>query len=332
VTVARATKAAKVLVLAVVAAGVPATAWAEAAPPTATTAVVGGRIMFRDAARTATPAEAERLRWGHLSLELRHGWEVFTARPDASGVFTIAGPPGRYQLEYVRVGELAEFFVPQEVEARPGQVTCLGTLEVQVQDLTHDLGNNTSSDLHVLDDCATIGPDLQRASGATASVKTSLARPAPRATKHLSVVDVLVGFRAEGDAASGGFSSLRGNLVLPLGKESDWLVAASVIHVSAAFVNSRWPLPAAGGAPATDAWGGSAGAGYRVLSAVEGMVYGGYLGNTGRGGHGPLGGASLRIGTFLFGIGGRIEAYGTGERVGSLTLDVSPVGLLGALL
>jgi hypothetical protein len=301
---------------------------AAAAAPTAT---MTGRIVFRDANRTATPAEVERLRWGHIILELRHDHEVFAVRPDGNGVFNVTGPPGRYVIEYVRLGELAEFFVPHEVDVRPGDVTCLGTLEVVVQDLAKDLGNNSSGELNIVDDCADIRSNAGGASAPAGEVAKSLARPAPRAGQTLSLLDVLLAFRAEADLSSGGLSSARGAFVLPLGKESDVLVAASVMNVGASFVNERWPASAVGGPAAKTAWGGTVGAGYN-LWILEGLVYGGFLGDTGRGGHGSLAGFSLRLGTFLFGIGGRLDFYGTGDHVGAFTIDLSPVGLLGSLL
>jgi hypothetical protein len=273
---------------------------------------------------------------------MRRGWEVYSARPDADGVFTISGPPGRYRLEYLRIGELAEFVVPHEVEARAGRLTCLGTLEVVVGDMTQDLGNNTASNLRVRDDCATIEPQLRRVAGGgeggggggpVAEVKTGLARPVPPESKLPGVLDVLVAFRGEVAFNTQNATSLRVDFVLPLGEESDhgnWLVAASAIHVSSTFVNDRWPAP--GAPPPSSVWGGSVGAGYNIW-ALEALASAGYLADPGRGAHGPLAGLSLRLGNFLWGFGGRVEFYpSTGDRVASLTLDVSPFGLLGALL
>jgi hypothetical protein len=295
-------------------------------------AVVAGRLTFRDQTRTARASEVERMRWGHMTLELRHGWEVFPARIDENGVFTVTGPPGTYRVEYLRLGELAEFFVPHDVEARAGQVTCLGTLEVFVGDLKEDLGSNTASQLHVIDDCATLGPELANASaGAPAGkVEASLARAVPREPKSLTAMDVLLGFRAELDLSKGGIASWRGAFVLPLGHESSWLVGASAMAVSGSFVDSHWP-PAPGGAPARSVWGGTAGVGGRAW-IVEGMAYGGFLSDPGRGGHGPLGGVSGRLGNFLLGFGGRLEVYGSGDSLLAFTIDLSPVGLLGSLL
>jgi hypothetical protein len=125
---------------------------------------------------------------------------------------------------------------------------------------------------------------------------------------------------------------VRGALVLPLGKESKWLAAASVTHMSASFVNERWPASATGGPAAKAAWGGTVGAGYKLFSLLEAVAYGGYSADAGRGAHGGLGGAQLRFGWFLMGLGARIDFYSSGGSVGALTLDLSPIGLLGSLL
>jgi hypothetical protein len=298
--------------------------------------MVGGRITFRDATREARSEEVERLRWGHLTVEMRRGWEVLSARPDAAGMFTMAAAPGTYRVEYVRIGQLAEFFVPHDVEVRAGGLTCLGTIEVVVRDFTADLGNNTSSEVRVRDDCAAIGSDLKRLGGADAQVVTSVARPAPAETGGLTVMDVLVGFRAElGIASPGGWVG-RGSLVVPLGEDDDngtWLAAAFLLHLNPTFTEDRWADASLGGAgPAAAVWGGAVGAGYKIW-ALEAVGFGGYLGDAGRGAHGPLGGVSLRLGTFLFGVGGRGEWYAsTGDSIGWLTLDISPIGLLGSLL
>lgn len=303
--------------------------WASAAP----TATVTGKIVFRDANRSATAGEVERLRWGHVSVELRHGQEIFAARPDANGVFSVEGPPGTYVFEYVKLGELAEFVEPHAVEARAGRTTCLGTLEVVVPDLAKDLGSNSASELHVIDDCASLRADAGGGRAPASEVTTALARPAPYPSSSLSAMDVLIAFRAEADLSKGGLSSLRGSFVLPLGKESDWLLAASVTHVSASFVDSRWPVMAgAPNAPASAAWGGTVGAGYQAWSFLEALAYTGFLSDTGRGAHGALGGASLRLGTMVFGFGGRIDFFSSGGSVGAFMIDVSPVALLGMLL
>jgi hypothetical protein len=301
----------------------------------AATVVVGGRITFRDDAREVKPEEAERLRWGHIVVEIRNGWEVFSARPDAEAMFTITGPPGRYRLEYIRVGQLAEFFVPHEAVVAAGGVTCLGTIEVQVKDITKDLGNNTASRLNVRNDCSLIGSELARRAGTSGEVTASPPRPVPTPTWTPSPIQLLVAFRGSAAIVSNYVSSLRADFVLPLGKDGDrgqWLAGATLIHIDKEFVDSRWPVPVGVLSNIHSVWGGAVGAGYNY-AILEMMAWAGATGDPGRGAHGPFAGASARIGSFLWGFGLRADWYpGTGDRITSFMVDISPFGLLGALL
>jgi hypothetical protein len=311
--------------------------------------VIGGRITFRDAVREARSEEVERLRWGHIVVEIRNGWQVFTARPDANGLFTITGPPGTYRLEYVRVGQLAEFFVPHEAVATRGAFTCLGTIEVSVRDITQDLGNNVSSQLNVRDDCGAIGPGLKQlaataadggpGSGADAEIRASLPHPVtpPPWTPH--PLAVLVAFRADVGFATTHqnetkVSSLRADFVLPVGHGDSvghWLAGATLIRVGSDFTAARF-TPPAGSAPPQTVWGGAVGAGHE-LWLFEAMAWGGAIGNPGFGARGPFLGGSLRFGSFTWGFGGRLDYYpSTGDSVGSFMVDLSPIGLLGHLL
>ena len=321
---------------------------AAAAPATV---VIGGRITFRDAYREARSEEVERLRWGHIVIEIRNGWQVFTARPDANGLFTITGPPGTYRLEYVRVGQLAEFFVPHEAVATRGAFTCLGTIEVLVRDITQDLGNNVSSQLNVRNDCAAIGPGLKQlaataadggpVSGADAEIRASLPHPVspPLWTPH--PLAVLVAFRADLGFAStpGGskISSLRADFVLPVGHGDTlghWLAGATLIRVGSDFTQARFGATGTAGQaiPAHTVWGGALGAGHE-LWMFELMAWAGATGDANVGPHGPFVGGSLRFGSLTWGFGGRIDSYpSAGDSVGSFTIDISPMGLLGSLL
>jgi hypothetical protein len=330
---------------------------ARAEGRTAGSAIVGGRIVFRNGTREVSAQEVERLRWGHIAVELRRGWQVLTVRPDAGGVFAVVGPPGTYHFEYLRLGELAEFFPPHEVEAASGQITCIGTLEVSVADLARDLGQNTASTLRVRNDCADFGPSLRQlaagggapaapapeqsaagrttGSGGGGSVTTVLARATPPEGYAPTVMDVLAGLRLEGDFTSEYVAAVRGNWVVPLtaDKGAGNLVGnVSVAGIGSKFVNGRWP--AALGQPEVTgtAWEGTAGVGYEVW-AIELTAFGGYLNGFARGPGGPLVGGALRFGGLVFGIGGRVEQYFSHPgQVVTFTLDVSPFGLLGALL
>jgi hypothetical protein len=326
-----------------------AAALVAAAPASAAagSAVIGGRIVFRDATREARAEEVERLRWGHIVVEVRHGLEVFSAQPDGNGMFTITGPPGEYRLEYVRIGQLAEFFAPHEVVAAADGVTCLGTIVVTVDNLAQDLGNNKSSRIEVRGDCAVLAPELGRlasaatggagdgaGTGASAVVKASLPRPVAKPTWTPHPMEVLVAFRgAVSLATDSKASSLRVDFVLPLfdPHHGQWLVGASLLNVPQHFIDYRWPMPI-GGPAAHSVWGGAIGGGYTYW-AFEAMVWGGATGDPGRGAHGPFGAASLRFGSFLWGFGGRIDYFpGTGDQINSFMIDLSPFALLGSLL
>jgi hypothetical protein len=307
---------------------------APAAPPQA---VLAGRIVFRDGARELRASDVERQRWGHLTVEVRHGWRVFAARPDEAGLFTITGPPGRYRFEYVRLGELAEFFPPQDVVADAGGVTCIGTLEVSVADV-HDLGLNQSGGLRVRDDCAEMAPGL-RALGAAAGaadgeVTTALARPAPSERKPISLLGALAGLRGQ-VAGNDNMLVLRSDLVVEIGEEvsnRSFIVGASASYIGAEFVNSHWPAP--NGAPGVTrpAWGVVGGGGYSV-SILEGQLFGGFLSGAGRGAHGPVAGASVRAGTVVWGFIVRGDLYpASKDAILTAGFDLSPIGLLGSLL
>jgi hypothetical protein len=317
---------------------------AGAATRAASAGTLGGRIVFRDAAREVRAEEVERLRWGHIAVELRRGWDTFSVRPDSSGMFVLAGPPGTYRIEYIRIGQLAEFFAPHDVEVRPGKLTCMGTLEVLVGNVAQDVGNNAAtSSLSVRDDCAIIGPELQRlgagsGSAAASPPMTALARPVPAPSFTPTVLEVLVGLRAEASLTSGAqeVAALRASLVVPLSADrgkGNWIASASAVHVSGEFVDARWPaVSGVPSAPARSVWGGALGAGYNVW-LLEFQAFGGYLANPGRGGHGALFGGSVRYGSSILGFGLRMDAYPTqGEQVGSFTIDLSPIGVLGSLL
>jgi len=319
-----------------VVAGIVACAVVPSRAAASSTVVVGGRITFRDEAREVKTEEAERLRWGHIVVEIRNGWEVFSARPDANGMFTITGPPGKYRLEYIRVGQLAEFFVPHEAVAAAGGLTCLGTIEVQVKDITKDLGNNTASRLNVRNDCSLIGSELARLAGTSGEVTASPPRPVPKPTWTPSPISLLVAFRGSAAFAGGNFaSSLRADFVLPLGVDNDhgqWLAGATLIYIDKGFVDSKWPVPVGVISNIHSVWGGAVGAGYNY-SILEIMAWGGATGDPGRGAHGPFGGVSARLGSFLWGFGLRGDWYpGTGDQITSFMIDLSPFGLLGALL
>ncbi len=296
-------------------------------------AVIVGRVTFRDSAHQAKAEDVERLRWGRLIVEMRRGWDVYAATPDASGFFSISGPPGTYQLDYLRVGQLSEFVAPHEVKARAGRITCLGTLEVSVADLGRDLGNNSNSQLQVRDDCAALEPEVHRLGNADVTVAKSVATPVVHHWKGPSPLEIAAGLRAEVAIDSKG-STIRGSWFVPITEDTgsgNFVATAQLLHMSSSFESRN--LNDVGNLPALPAkWGGAVGAGYSIW-LLEAVVRGGFLAGDGPGEHGAMVGGSARLGTFLFGIGFAIERYpSASKQLQLITLDLSPIGLLGSLL
>ncbi len=296
-------------------------------------AVIVGRVTFRDSAHQAKAEDVERLRWGRLIVEMRRGWDVYAANLDANGFFSISGPPGTYRLDYVRLGQLTEFVAPHEVKARAGHATCLGTLEITVADLGRDLGNNNGSQMQVRDDCTAMEPDVQRLGNADAGITRSVAKPVAHHWNGPSAVEIAAGLRAE--LAINDAATVRGSLLVPISQDTgygNFVASARVLHMSASFENQNLSAAGTNITNATTKWGGSVGAGYSIW-LIEALVHGGFVAGDGPGEHGPMVGGSLRLGTFLVGIGLDIESYPSANRqLTLLTLDLSPLGLLGSLL
>ena len=300
----------------------------------ADSAMIVGRVTFRDNVRQAKAEEVERLRWGRLVVEMRRGWDVYSANLDANGFFSISGPPGTYRLDYVRVGQLSEFVAPHEVKARAGHVTCLGTLEISVADLGRDLGNNTGSQMQVRDDCAALEPEVHRLGDADASVRTSVAAPvvhhwtgpsAHRDRRRLA--------RRGGDQRQG--HGLRRHLAgtdhaRTPAPATSWR-KRKLLYLSSTFESrNRNDVGIIPSLPAK--WGGAVGVGYSIW-LVEALLQGGFLGGDAPGEHGPMLGASLRLGTHLLGIGLELDRYpSANSQLQLITLDLSPIALLGSLL
>jgi len=281
----------------------------------------------------AKAEDVERLRWGRLIVEMRRGWEVYSANLDANGFFAISGPPGTYRLDYVRVGQLSEFVAPHEVKARAGHVTCLGTLEITVADLGRDLGNNNGSQMQVRDDCAALEPEVHRLGSADAEISRSVAAPVVHHWKGPSVVEIAAGLRAQAAINSKG-TTVGATWVVPITEDTgtgNFVAAAQLLHLSSTFESRN--LNDVGNTPSVPAkWGGAVGAGYSIW-LVEILARGGFVAGDAPGEHGPMVGGSLRLGTFLLGIGLEIDRYpSANSQLQLLTLDLSPIGLLGSLL
>jgi hypothetical protein len=297
-------------------------------------AVLGGRLVFRDRGRELQVAELG-ARPAPLTLELRQDWRVLEAPIDQRGVFAVSGPPGLYRIEYLRLGDLVEFVLPHEVEVRPGAVTCLGTLELALDDPPRNFGGNASRGLTIRDGCPELGPELLARGGAAGPVVPSLARPAGPEPRSRSLLDVLVDVRLElGLLGLADLPELRASFVHRLWQADGGggpLIGAALSRFGGAYIDRRWP-PAVGEEPAPPRWGASLTAGY-AFWYLEAQGSGGFVAGQGRGPQGAVGGLALRLGTFLLGFGGRVQWFApTGDGIALFTFDFSPVGAVGALL
>jgi hypothetical protein len=329
----------RTLVLGVNAAAVAAFALISLAPlghaqaAGADSAMIVGRVTFRDSVHQAKAEEVERLRWGRLVVEMRRGWDMYSANPDGNGFFSISGPPGTYRLDYVRVGQLSEFVAPHEVKARAGQVTCLGTLEISVADLGRDLGNNNGSQLQVRDDCAALAPEVHLLGDTDAAIRTSVAAPVVHHRTGPSALEIAAGLRGVVLANDKG-TTYGATWLVPITEDTgsgNFVAEAQLLYLSSTFEsrnrNDAGNIP---GVPAK--WGGAVGAGYSIW-LVEVLLHGGVLAGDAPAEHGPMLGGSLRLGTHLLGIGLEIERYpSANSQLQLLMLDLSPVALLGSLL
>ena len=179
---------------------------------------VAGRLVFVDGKRQMTLREAEGEVGERITVELRHGASVVEARVDPDGYFVATGPVGRYRLEYLSIGERAEFLRPQELEIEAGALTCAGTLAVQTSHI-EGLGANQDNEVTVTDECGALWPRLYRlASRGGARDRVLLARTGPliENPERRGVLDSLGDLSLEGAVQSGsGF--LRATVIRPLG-------------------------------------------------------------------------------------------------------------------
>ncbi|HSM93829.1 MAG TPA: hypothetical protein VLT47_13180 [Anaeromyxobacteraceae bacterium] len=156
-------------------------------------AAVTGRLRFEQGGRTVTVGEAQRLLGGRrIGLTLRSGWEVAPARLGADGQFTAEVAPGSWRIEWIDVGDGAEFLpTTLEAEARDGRTTCIGQITVAFDDVQSELGSSSAGTVTVEDRCGELG-------GGKAGV--SLAHPGgDPAGDQLAVdwMDVAAGLRTE---------------------------------------------------------------------------------------------------------------------------------------
>jgi hypothetical protein len=151
--------------------------WTSAAVAESEGAVVG-RLVFFDGNRQLTLREAEGEVGERVTVELRHGARVVEAQVNADGYFAVSGPPGRYRLEYLWIGERAEFVQPLEFEIESDAVTCAGTLGIRTSHI-ENLGANQDNAMTVTDDCAMLWPRLHELANGGARKRVILARTGP---------------------------------------------------------------------------------------------------------------------------------------------------------
>lgn len=279
---------------------------------------VGGRLVLRQGNEAVSLRQAQEAVKAVIGLELRQGATVVTAKLDPDGYFIASGPPGRYRFEYLDVGARAEFFVPQELEIRGGQLVCAGTFDVKVP-VIEALGANSGSSIEVVDDCAQTLPRLRKlvpAPGGEAVVLAS-AGPAIEHVEGRSLTEYLLGLRLEGSYAST-ITGARGTYVYPLtgnlGDGGSWLVMVSGGRVWTAAPSITEEITVGGG--------------YTLFDWLEVAAFGGY-----RLVGGPVVGGSARLGFSIGGIGVRGELNpGLGGFAGSITVDIAPFFLVGACL
>lgn len=284
-----------------------------------TSGVVGGRLLLRAGTSEVSLAAARAAVGGErIALELRRGAQVVEATLDEDGYFWARAPAGVYRLEYLRVGTRAEFFAPQQVVVQSGALTCAGTVGLEL-DRVEALGANVNNRVTVTDQCAETTPRLRRAAG-VATERVTLAQPGPQFehTTGLTWRDLVIGLRAE--VAFGDFRVVRGLFrVPPLAREGVW---------------SRCILLVGGGGlrgPNNELIRDvTLGAGVRLsvfdLLAITGARWPEVTGVN----VGPVFGGVIRFQTTVLGLGLRVEAQPA--RTAYLTVDLSPLGLLGILL
>ena len=178
---------------------------------------------------------------------------------------------------------------------------------------------------------------MHRLSNADAEIATSVATPVVHHWKGPSALEIAAGLRAE-LAFNGNGTTVRGSWLVPITEDTgsgNFVAEAQLLHMSASFENRN--MNDAGingviGPSASPKWGGAVGVGYSIW-LIEALVHGGFVAGDGLGEHGPMVGASARFGTFLLGIGLDYERYpSTNSQLKMITLDLSPIGLLGSLL
>jgi hypothetical protein len=276
---------------------------------------VGGRLIITQKGEPVALDDVESAASGELGLEMRSGRNVIALRLDRDGYFVAQGEPGTYRIEYLLVGERAEFFAPHELVLEAKKLTCAGTIAIEASPI-ESLGSNVKTPVDIRDECAQAWPRLRELATSmpdNAPTAVRLTRPGPRDeySQGRTVRGLLVGLRAE--AALGSHLALRGVYLLPFEK------LTIVAEGGLIYENLN------DGVAAYDVGGG---AGYNLFGPFDGFVVGGL--RFPEGGLQPVLGGNLRLTTEILGFGARIEVLP--QRSAFFTLDIAPFGVLGALL
>jgi hypothetical protein len=308
-------------------AAVPPRAPAAGAAALAPAAAVG-RLVFRDGKAALSVKDARRAVGGkRIALELRDGWNVVPARVDDDGFFVAEGAAGDYVLEYLTVGDAAEFLpAPQRVSLRAGEVACAGTIELAYRDLPAELGQNAGGTLSVNDRCADLASRAASVAGGR-TVKTRIAAPVPAPGIQRSGWEIISAPRLGGDwSGSGGVTRTVWNVQLAVGLTAPISTRGTIFAIGAAGQGS---VEEFSGKASYSVY--SAGVGWDPTGATE--LAGGveWHGSTPGSKGGPGGFASFRFGSYGFGIGVR-GVMAPDARTLGITVDCAPLVVLGGLL
>lgn len=302
---------------------------------------VAGRIVFTDGDKELSVAEVERTRWGRVSVDLRQGRQVQSARPDDSGMLFAPVASGVWRIEYVVLGEQAVFFAPRDVKVPNNKIACVGTFVIPLPRQSPAEGAAApatgpqdsavaAKDVTVRDDCKELAPKAQAEAGVkmnadVVAVPIQLGQPysIPRPLDLL-----LIGLRAEIGFLSTGQTLLQGRYEFPhhntFPGANSWFVGV---------MGGLWVKPDSRemAVDYEDVWVGSVDAGYSFwLFEVRGEV--GYIGAGGPFSSGVFAGPSILLDLGLLGIGGQHVLAPEGRQVSSVFFTLSPVAILGALL
>jgi len=293
---------------------------AAAAPPP--DGLWAGRLAIYEGRALAPLRRVQEIVRAPVGLSLRRGRAVYDAQLDEEGFFVLRAPAGTYRLEAVGLGSRAELVPPQDVEVRPSELSCAGTLALSVQRLEY-LGQGTLSRFTVVDDCARMLPFLRQRAGWPGPGKVHLPRAAPpeeEAPRVLTAADLLCGLRAEA-STNGTELAFRGWYIYPI-LQTVGAPGAITIHGSLGRVTG----PSAG-------FGGefSVGPGVNVLGLVELAAVAGVRFGFDGFPTGPVGAVIVRPGFYGAGFDLRAQWTSAGPAV-FVGVDLAPFFLVGAVL